>query len=140
MKRALPLVVLCVIGCLFSVAHAADIKIIWTAPTACADGSALTNCPISGYEISQGSSATGTFTVKDTVASGVLTKTYTQNPGTYCYSLKTTSGTLKSDASIPVCATLTAPAPGTPGNVTLTCTIVVNGQNQPLNCTAITTP
>lgn len=134
MKRALSFVVLFALTALLSVAHAADVKLVWTAPTACADGTALTNCPTTGYEVSQDG------VVKATPAPGVLSQTITLGPGHYCFTLKTLASAGKSDPTNPVCADIPAPLPGKPGNVTLTCTIPVNGQNQPLNCTATANP
>lgn len=133
MKRALSLVVLFAISAI-SAAHAADVKLVWTAPTACADGSALSNCPATGYEVSQDG------VVKNTVAATVFSQTLTLNPGRYCFSVRTVASAGKSDPQGPACADIPAPLPGKPGNITLTCTIPVNGQNQPLNCTATANP
>lgn len=134
MKRFHQLLILVALALWGANAHAADVKLIWTPPTACGDGTALSNCPTTGYEVSQDG------VVKSTPAAGVLSQTLTLAAGHYCFTLKTVAAAGKSDPTNPVCADIPASLPGKPGNVTLTCTIPVNGTNQPLNCTATANP
>jgi hypothetical protein len=112
---------------LCSVASAATVKIEWAAPTVCSDGSAVSNCATTGYEVHQGTSPTGTaYTLRETVASNVLTVTYTDiAPGTRCFFLKTVSGVLKSGESTRACVTVPAPPPGVPQGVTVTVVVTI---------------
>lgn len=72
----------------FTTAHAQawDTDIVsWTGPAACADGSALSFCPVSGYRVQVATTSTGTFSdVPGDVT--VTTKTIAAvTPGQHCY-------------------------------------------------------
>lgn len=103
------------------VARAGDIDLSWTAPTQCANGAAIANCPTTGYEISSAPSETGPLTVIETVSASTTSKRYSNLlPGKYCYALRAISAALKGAATTIKCATLVAPTPGVPGNFTVT--------------------
>jgi hypothetical protein len=111
---------------------AANVTLRWIPPTTCADGSAITGCPAAGFEISEGSSATGTMAIKENVGPGVTSITY-QNiaPGTTkCYSLKTYTGSgvdrIKSDESTRACVTVPLLPPKAPSGVTVTVEVTVS--------------
>lgn len=116
---------LAAVGLFAAQAQAADVVLKWNAPTACADNSALVNCPTTGYEVSAGDNSS--LAVKETVGASVLTRTYTGlTPGRYCYALKTLSGSQKSDQSTVACADVPTVKPGMPGGVTVTITVTVS--------------
>lgn len=110
---------------------AGDVKLNWTSPdsipnASCADGSAVINCPVTGYEIGQGATQTGVFTVKETLAGNILTRTYANlAPGQYCFLVKTLSGTEKSAESSRICATVPSIPPKAPQGLTVTVTVSV---------------
>lgn len=108
-------------------AFAGTVTIVWTAPTACADGSDIaTNCPTAGYEVYQGASITGTaYSLRETVGANVLTVTYNNiPPGTRCFFIRTkVSDTIKSDESVRACANVPFVTPGKPGSVSVTVVI-----------------
>lgn len=112
---------------LFAVAaNAGTVTVSWTSPSTCEDGSALSFCPTTGFEISEGTSLTGTFTVKETVAADITSRTY-QNvgPGTRCYSGKTLSGDQKSAESTRACTNVASLPPKAPQGMTVTVTVTV---------------
>lgn len=108
-------------------AQAADVSLSWTAPTTCNDGSALTFCPTTGFEISEGASLTGIFAVKETVAATVVTRTVPNVvPGTKCYFVKTVSNALKSAESNRSCVDVPSLPPKAPQGMTVTVTVTVS--------------
>lgn len=117
---------LCALSVLTSVAHAGTLTLSWTGPVTCADGtSPLTDCPTTGFEVSEGTAQTGTYTVKETVAATTTSRTYSYSPGIRCFSAKTLSGTLKSDESTRVCATVPSLPPKAPQGMTVTVAVSV---------------
>jgi hypothetical protein len=107
-------------------AHAADVKLSYTAPTTCEDGSALTNCPTTGFEVLTGVAPTGTYTPVETLGPTVTTKTYTSiAPGQKCWSVKTVSGTLKSSESTRSCIDVPSLPPKAPAGITVTVQVTV---------------
>lgn len=108
-------------------AHAGDVKVSWTAPTTCADGSVITNCPTTGFEVLAGTSITGTLTTAETVAPSVTTRTYANlGPGTRCFALKTVSNSVKSDESTRACADVPSLPPKAPQGITVTVNVTVS--------------
>lgn len=108
-----------------SVAAAGTVKVSWTPPTTCSDGSPITECPATGYEISEATSDQGPLAVKETVAGTLTTASYVVGVGqTRCYSLKTVSNALKSDPSNRVCITVPFVPPKAP-IVTVTITVTI---------------
>jgi len=103
-------------------AFAGTVTVTWVAPTSCADGSPIAEgCPLTGYEVWQGTSINGTaYTLRETVAGTVTSVTYTNvPPGTRCFYLKAVAGTLKSAESVRGCANVPYVAPGSPTGVTV---------------------
>ncbi len=121
-------VCLSALSCVISVAHAGDVKLTYIPPSTCADGaSPVTMCPTTGYEVSEGTSLSDTFTVKETVGPTVVSRTYTGlTPGTRCYSVKTVSGTLKSDESTRACVDVPSLPPKAPSGITVTVQVTVS--------------
>lgn len=121
------LVLFCLIplALLASSAMAGTVTLSWEAPTTCADGSPLTECPTTGFEISDGLSTTSTYTVKETVAPTVTSRTYSYSPGVRCFSARTISNALKSDESTRVCATVPSLPPKAPQGLTVTVAVTV---------------
>lgn len=104
---------------------AATITLTWTAPTQCSDGSPVSDCAVTGYEIHMGASATGTAYTKraESPAANATSQTLTNiSPGTRCFFMKALAGTLVSAESNRVCVTVPAIAPKAP---VLTITIAV---------------
>jgi hypothetical protein len=107
-------------------AYAGDVTLSYSAPTACENGSSIANCPITAYEVSEGSSQTGTFTVKELVAPNILSRTYVNlAPGTRCYYVKTVSSTVKSAESVRVCADIPSLPPKAPSGISVKIEITV---------------
>lgn len=118
------------IAILFSfvnVAHATNVTLNWPAVTTCADNSlAATNCPITNYKVNEGATQTGTFTLKETVAASILSRVYDLTPGTTkCFSLNALAGTVSSDESARVCATVPFLPPKAPQGLTVTVSVTV---------------
>lgn len=115
---------------LLLVAHlatAATITIEWEHPTACSDGSSLTNCPATGYEVYQGVTPTGTaYQLQATVPATDKSATITGvTPGQRCYFVRTVAGEARSAESARACVTVPAP-PSAPSNITVTVSVTVN--------------
>lgn len=109
-----------------SPAYAADVRLQWTPPTTCEDGSATTNCPTTGFEVSEAAAATGQpWGVRETVAATVTTRTYTLPPGQRCFQLRTVAGTVKSGPSNTACADVPSLPPKAPQGLTVTIQITV---------------
>jgi hypothetical protein len=88
----------------------------WSAPTACADGALLSECPTLGFEIEQAASAGGPWSPIRTV-SPTSTSYLVENlaPGTYFWRLYTiTLEDLRSAPSEVASRTVTAPEPPPP--------------------------
>jgi hypothetical protein len=118
--------VLSMLSVLTSTAYAGTVTLSWTAPTSCADGtSPLADCPTTGFEVSEGVAQTGTYTVKETVSAATTARTYSYSPGVRCFSAKTISGSLKSDESTRVCATVPSLPPKAPQGMTVSVTVAV---------------
>lgn len=95
----------------------------WAAPTACAGGSAISNCPVRGYSV-QKLIAT-TWTEIGTTTATVLT--YTENNialGSHRYRVLATSDAGPSAPSNEV--TKVIDVPGVPGSVVVTVTVTVS--------------
>lgn len=108
-------------------AHAGNLTLNYVAPTACADGSSITMCPTTGFELLGATSLTAASTTLETVAPTVTTRTW-QNltPGTYCRSVKTVSNTQKSDESQKACADIPSLPPKAPSGITVTVNVTVS--------------
>lgn len=117
---------LAILGSCINIAHAGDVKLDWTPPLTCADGSALVNCPTTGYEVGQGATLTGQYTAKETVAANVISRSYLGlTPGKYCYLVKTVSNADKSAESNHVCADVPSIPPKAPQGLTVTVTVSI---------------
>lgn len=114
-----------VLLCLGFAAHAADVRLNWTAPTACEGGAPITDCAVTGYEIQRANTLTDAFAVLKGV--GVTTShTLTGvSPGQHCYRLRANSAQGFSVPSNAACVTIPNPVPGAPMNVTVTITVSI---------------
>ena len=114
-------------------AHAGTLTLDYTQPTACADGSSLTMCPTTGFEILGGTTPTGTYTTLETVGPTVTQRVY-QNltPGTYCRTVKTVSNSQKSAEGLRACAEVPNLPPKAPAGISVTINLTVT--------TAVTPP
>jgi hypothetical protein len=64
----------------------------WTAPTTCSDGTAITNCPVTGYKLEAAGTCTATSWNAVATVGKVLTYHVTNlAPGNYCFRVKATS-------------------------------------------------
>lgn len=82
----------------------------WDAPLRCVDGSALSNCAITGYRIDRSPVAGGTATPVATVGN-VLTFTHVNAPaGVNCYKVVALTAAGPSGPSNELCKTNTRPA------------------------------
>lgn len=125
LARSLAFLVLVALAPIF--AHAGGVTLSYTAPTTCADGSALTNCPTTGYEVLTAASATATSATLETVGPTVTTRNYANlTPGTYCYSVKTVSNTVKSAESVRACADVPSLPPKAPAGITVTVNVTIS--------------
>jgi hypothetical protein len=98
----------------------------WTAPTACSDGTPLTNCPVTGYRIERASSPTATTWAFVATTSLTSYKATNVPAGQNCYRVAANSSNGMS-AWAPVLASSCAiaaapppPPPAPPGSVTVT--------------------
>lgn len=101
---------------------AGAVSVTWEAPTECSDGSALSNCPTTGYEIYMGASLTGTTFVKQSVtpaATDTQATLVNVAPGNRCFYMKTLMGTVTSPESNRVCVNVPAPGPKSPKITTI---------------------
>lgn len=107
-------------------AHAQSVNrkatLTWTAPTTCDGGTALTNCPITGYAIQRQSGTV--WNDIGVTAANVLTFTE-QNlaPGTYTYRVLANSAAGPSPPS--ASASKSFVVPGAPTNLVITVTITI---------------
>lgn len=112
--------------CMGGLAHAGDVVLTYQAPTACENNAPISNCPLTGFEVSEGASQTGTFTIKELVAPTVLSRIYVNlAPGTRCYFVKAVSNTAKSAESTRVCADIPSLPPKAPQGLTVTVKVEV---------------
>lgn len=119
----LALILLCV-----GKTHAADLTVSYTVPTTCEDGSPLTACPTTGFELSKGTALNSAYAVLETLAPTVTSKRYTNlTPGTYCYYVKTVSNALKSADSNRACADVPFLPPKAPQGITVTIQVSIAG-------------
>ncbi len=94
----------------------------WQAPTSCAGGSPITNCPILGYSIQK--NINGTWTEVGTTVASVRTFTHSNQPlGTHTYRVVATSDAGPSAPSNE--ASRTIDVPGTPSGIVITVTVTV---------------
>lgn len=118
------MVVLAILAIVFlPSANAADVTVKYTAPITCGDSvSPLTDCPTTGFEISEGPSATGQFTIRQTVGPTVTSIVIANVAAgtTRCYFAKTISNTLKSAESNRACVTVPFLPPKAPQGMTVT--------------------
>jgi len=157
MKRTPILLVLFMISCLASAAHAQTatgvINATFTVDTKYVDGSPMPASEVIQQRVAWGTCGTGNALVtklgEHKLAGSARSDSITglAVPGTYCVGVFTTAQKAGADPveSDPIYGSLTftkpvTPKPGPPGTITMTCTLVINGQNQPLNCTATATP
>lgn len=110
-----------------SIARAGSVTLSYTPPTTCADGtSPLTDCPTTGFEISEATTVNGTYTVRETVGPTGTTRTYQGvSPGTRCYFVKTVSNDQKSAESTRACTTVPFLPPKAPQGITVKVEITV---------------
>lgn len=126
MKTHILASLLCLAG-FATIAQATPVTLSWQAVTTCADGSsAATNCPVTNYKVNEGTSQTGSFTLKETVTASILSRLYDLQPGTTkCYSLYALAGTVSSEESTRVCATVPFLPPKAPQGVSVTVQVTV---------------
>lgn len=97
--------------------------LVWTAPTTCKGGGAITNCPVRGYSVQK--LVDNVWTQIGVTTATVLT--YTDNNialGTHTYRVLAISDAGPSDPSNEVSKTLDVP--GAPGGVVITVTVTVS--------------
>lgn len=104
------------------VASAGNVTLNWTFnPVDCADGSALSNCQATGFEIQE--QVNGVWTVKNGIAATARTHSYTNvSVGRHCYRLRTNANGTFSAPSNEACVDVAPSAPRAP---TITVTITV---------------
>lgn len=112
--------------CLGFAAEAATVRLTWVAPTACVDGSPISACAITGYEVRHAALQSDVFAVLQGVGATVTSLTLTDvAPGPHCYLVRANSAAGFSGNSNVACLTVPAPVPGAPTNVTVTITVTV---------------
>lgn len=89
-------------------------QLSWTAPTQCADGSPIGDCPVTGFRVETATSTTGTWTTVATIGPVISHKVTGVSAGQHCYRVFALSNALVSAPSNTSCATATGPAPGAP--------------------------
>lgn len=93
----------------------------WSAPTACAGGGALSQCPILGYSVQE--RINNVWTEVGTTTSSVLTYTHRNIAvGPHTYRVLATSAAGPSEPSNEITK---GDVPGTPSNVVVTITVTV---------------
>lgn len=118
---------LIVLAFLFHSAHAGTLNVAWTAPATCADGTATSGCATTGYKVYSGPCGQAKTTVIASPAASALTASIPNlPPGKICVDMTTLAGTAESDHSNEVSATIPAPLPNPPGNVTATVQVADN--------------
>ena len=100
--------------------QAGTATVSWSAVTACVDGSAVVNCPISGYRV-YGATQGAPKTVVANVTAAELSAAFTSvPPGVWCYDVTALSGAVESAHSVETCKTVVPVAPAPPSLVTVT--------------------
>lgn len=95
----------------------------WTAPAACADGSPITNCPVTGYIVEKQNGST--WSPIGTTAEGVRRFEQTNLAlGTHTYRVLANSAAGPSAPSSS--ASKTIAVPGAPGSIVVTITVTVS--------------
>ena len=123
LKRDAPLYAVLLWAALFcAAAKAGTATITWTAPTICADGTALTNCPTSGYRI-YGALQGQPKVLLASPAATSATATLTLGAGNQCFDMTTLSGANESAHSAESCKVVPAPLPNPPTIVTVATTV-----------------
>lgn len=90
-------------------------QLTWTAPTACSEGSPISDCPVTGYRIERATAQAGPWTLQADVGATVLSYLRADAPpGTSCYRVFTRSAGGLSAPSNVVCVNAVAPLPGAP--------------------------
>lgn len=97
-------------------------QVSWAAPTACNDGSPITDCPVTGYRVETAKTCSAaTWGLAGTTAANVMTlKATGLTAGLNCYRVKAQSANGDSNASTTASATAVPPAPGEPTSTTVT--------------------
>ncbi len=90
--------------------------ISWAPATVCADGSPVSNCPLTGFRVEVSAAATGAswFAVTTVGPTVVTYKAVVATPGTYCYRIVAVGTSGDSAPSSAPCKTNVAPKPGAP--------------------------
>jgi len=127
MKRIALILTACLIAGFTGYAQAqtatGDVVISWTAPTSCTDGSPITNCPITSYEVEKLSGTTWTRIASTTPA--VLSFRHVAQPlGSHQYRALAVSAIGKSQPTNPVTAVIAVP--NAPGSISVTVTVTIN--------------
>ena len=115
--------VFCLLSCIPSLLFAATVTATWTAPTTCADGSPISNCPITKYTVYAGLSGSAK-TVIGTTAANVTGFSAVTGPGNWCLQVSASSTGGESALSSEACIVVPVPAPGKPSAPTLTLTVM----------------
>lgn len=109
-------------------AFPATVTLTWITPTQCEDGSPLTECPISGYEIYMGASPTGSTYIKRAESPPATATTQTLlniSPGQRCFFMKSLSGTaVSANEGNRVCVVVPVTPPKAPA-ITVTIAVAV---------------
>lgn len=97
-----------------SVASAGNVTLNWTfSATTCADGSPLTGCAATGFEVQE--KINSIWTVKGGVAVAARSVSYTDvAPGEHCYRIRTNANGTFSAPSNEACITVPAAVPRAP--------------------------
>lgn len=112
--------------CFGVAAEAATVRLTWLAPTACVDGSPISACAITGYEVQHAAQQSDVFAVVRGVGATVTTVTLTDvAPGPHCYFVRANSAAGFSGNSNVACLTVPAPIPNAPTSVTVTITVTI---------------
>ena len=98
-----------------------EARVSWAAPTTCVDGSAISNCPVTGYIIESASTpAAATWAQAATVTASTTSRLFTGLvAGQHCYRVRAQATSGNSDPSSVVCKTISAPVPSPPTLVTV---------------------
>jgi hypothetical protein len=105
-------------------ALAGQATLTWTAPTQCADGTPITNCPLTGYTVHYGT-IPGTDVAACTASVLTTTRNFNfptatttpitgLNPGNYCFAMKAVAASGSSVLSNFVLKTVVNPVPNPP--------------------------
>jgi hypothetical protein len=106
--------------------HAGTVTLTYVPPTTCEDGSALSNCPTTAFEILESTSATGTMTTRETVGATITSRTYANlAPGARCYAVKTVSNSVKSAESTRACVDVPSLPPKAPAGISVRIEVTV---------------